>query len=180
MNSVLKKTAVTLLTAIVFYGLAYYEGRTADTAILRVYLSYPTLLFVAVVYGPLAGAASGLLGQIILQTGVPAPDWAAVICTTVYCALVGFFCRNIDIRSGFFDRKDATRFNNIQMLSAVSSVLALYPALSVLIRHVSWQDALHAGFFSAVNMILGGMLIATLFLALYAKTRLSAANFYRS
>ena len=180
MNSVLKKIAVVLLTGILFYVIAYYEGITENTAFLRVSYSYPALIFVSVIYGPLVGAAAGLLGQVILQTGVPVPDWAAVICTPVYCALIGFFTRKIDIRNGFFDRKDASQYNIVQISAALFSFQILYPAFTVLIRKVSLASALGLGVWMAIDVILGGMLIATLALALYAKTRLSAANFYRS
>lgn len=180
MSSILKKTAVVLCSAILFYVIGYYEGLAAGSAFLRVSYSYPVLVFVSVIYGPIVGAAAGLLGQIILQTGMPVTDWAAVICTPVYCALVGFFTRKIDIHNGFFDRKDASQYNKVQILAALFSFQILYPAFTVLIRRISLASALALGVWLAIDLILGGMLIATLALALYAKTRLSAANFYRS
>ena len=56
----------------------------------------------------------------------------------------------------------------------------IYPGLSVLLRHVEFQAAINYGFGRFIGMAIMNFVSGTLLLSLYAKSRINAANFYRS
>lgn len=180
MNPTFKKILLIILFGCGFYLIDQYDGIQTTIRNVRISYSFPLLAFCSVIYGPVVGGCAGLLGQVIVQTGELVPDWFAVIATVLYCVMIGLFCRKIDIGNGFFSRQDATFFNKVHIGASVIIFQFFYPLLNIIFNKIGIRDALTQGAIVSIDIVIGCMLLATMFLALYAKTRISAANFYRS
>ena len=179
MRSFGKNVVIILFAAGIYCVLERFVGISTSLDGIRITYAQPFIIWVSVLTGPLIGGITGGIGEILSQFGDPAWDWSMVICTILNCAAIGFFTRKIDINSGFFDRNDILYFDKVQVISNFFIWEIPYPALNFWLRGEELRIALGRGFWIAMNNSISCMMITSLFLALYAKTRMTAANFYR-
>lgn len=169
---------------IIFSGAYYVLERYAmvHTAFIYIPFSYahPVVNFAGLIYGPLFGAISCALGEFLSMLGNELYDWPAVFCAFLNCGSIGFAMRNNKIREGLFPRREQLRFDLTQFLSNLFCWAGLYPVLSSLLLQKNFQSMFTIGLGKAIGMSITNAIAGTLLLSLYAKTRISAANFYRS
>ena len=179
MRPTVKKVFVILFAAGIYCVLERFVGISTSLDGVRITYAQPFIIWVSVLNGPLIGGITGGIGEFLSQIWDPARDWATVICTILNCAAIGFFTRKIDVNSGFFDREDIFYFDKVQVLSNFIVWAIPYTVLNIRLNGEGLRTALARGFWIALNNSISCMIITSLFLALYAKTRMTAANFYR-
>lgn len=178
MKKILKNAAIIFLFAGIFYGLDFLESKYTAEAVFRVSIAYPFLNFIIVVFGPVIGGLAGILGNCLMQLGKVSPNWISIICSAVYCVGLGILTRSIDITNGFFMRKEVLQYNRSQAIQCILTEMILCPILSVLLLKADFLSVLNQGFWRSLTRILSCLFLTTLFLSLYARTRMSEANFY--
>lgn len=139
--------------------------------------SYAVLALIAVLYGPVAGLLTGLIGHFlkdILIWGSPWFSW--IIASGMIGLVLGLFARRINIEDGFFYKKEIILFNIAQILANIVGWFIVAPMLDVFIYaepadKVYLQGAV-AGCFNMITMgVLGSLLLAS-----YAKTRVQKGS----
>ena len=179
MNQILKS-----IRNIILFGLLYFLlKRYADvfTASIKITISYALafIFFVSVIHGPIIGAGAAALGTLIYQTVTNTFDWMIISCMAADCIFIGFFMSYLNIREGFFEKKDAVNFNNFQLLSHTICWIIFYPLLVYFILQEPLLETMMNGFFEVLGYYISCLIITTLLLDIYAQTRISEANFYR-
>lgn len=142
--------------------------------------TYPFLVFISVVNGPLVGGLSAALGKYLIQINAPSVDWILIICAFLNCAWIARGMKDVGIRNGVFNRIDILHFNNVQLLSNIVCWVLVYPLLTHFLLKVNLMEVFQSGIWTALGYFLSDVIAATLFLAIYAQSRMTAVNFYRN
>ncbi len=152
------------------------------TALGNLHITYaePFLVFISAVAGPISGAITGCIGQLIIQVREGDLDWPMTICAVLTCILIGFFTRSIEIKKGVFEKKEMASFNKVQILTNFLIWALAYPALTFFFTRTDLFNTFRMGFYIAVHNIISCTLLSTLFLAVYARTRMTPETFYRN
>ena len=174
------KNAVLLIIGSAIYAiLDSFMGINTAIPELQITYAYAFLSFVAVVWGPWAGAIVGLLGTAI-SFGV---QWYLDITTITgncaYGCILGLWTREIDIKNGFFDRKEMKIFNQNQIIANFVCCIILQPVQRMIMYKHPLYILMRGGLWPFFSRIFSVALLGTLFLAAYAKSRINAASFMR-
>lgn len=180
MRSFINKVLIVVFAASIYCVLERFEGISTSLESVRITYSQPFIVWISVLSGPLIGGISGGIGEVISQIGKVAWDWTKVLCTILNCAMIGFFTRKIDVKGGFFNRNDFFTFDQVQFISNFIVWEIPYTVLNMWLNKEELTMPLARGFWIALNYSISCMMLTSLFLALYSKTRMTAANFYRN
>lgn len=179
MRSFSKNLLIIIIGAGIYCVLERFVGISTSLDGVRITYAQPFIIWLSVLAGPLIGGITGGIGELLSQIGGPALDLSMVICTILNCSVIGFFTRKIDVNKGFFGKNEVFLFDKVQIISNFIIWEIPYTAIKVLIYRENLSAALERGFWIALNNSISCMLITSLFLALYAEARMTAANFYR-
>ena len=168
-----------IIAASIYCVLERFVGISTSLDGVRITYAQPFIVWIAVLTGPVIGGITGGIGEALSQIGTPSLDWITVLCTILNCVVIGHFTHNIDVNNGFCNRNDIFYFEKVQMISNCLVWEIPYTFLNFLVNKEKITIALYRGFWIAMNNSISCMLLTSLFLSLYAKTRMSAANFYR-
>lgn len=134
--------------------------------------AYAVLALIALLYGPIAGFATGLIGHFlkdILIWGSPWFSW--IIASAMIGLVIGILAKKIDIKDGVFDKKGILIFNLVQIVANIVGWFIVAPTLDILIYAEPADKVYLQGFVAGcVNMITVGVL-GSLLVGAYAKTR---------
>ena len=140
-------------------------------------LGIAILTVFAAIFGPIAGLLIGFIGHTLVDLtfgfGV---WWSWVIADALYGLAVGLFWKFYRIEEGGFGIKQAVIFNGVQILSNVLAWALIAPTLDILIYQepsdkVFLQGLVAASLNAAVVLILGTLLVIG-----YTKTRTKAGS----
>lgn len=181
MTSFLKKILYIAVFTAFYYVLERYMKITTAFRYIQFSYAQPVVNSASVIYGPVVGTFAGAFGELLICIWKGAPlDWVAVVCAALNCGTVGLSMIHSGVSEGFFLKRDVIRFNLTHFFSGMVCWGIIYPGLSVLLRHVEFQAAINYGFGRFIGMAIMNFVSGTLLLSLYAKSRINAANFYRS
>ena len=181
MISILKK----LVYIIIFSGVYYVFERylKIQTGFTYVSFSYaqPVLNSVSIIAGPLVGAFASAIGELLVfQSLDMAPNWVSAGCIFLYCGSIGLAMRNVNIKQGSFRKNDIMLFNHSHFFSGLVFWVILYPLLNRFFYHANFWEIFKTGLGRACGFWIMNFVTGTLLLSLFAKSRISAENFYGS
>ena len=180
MNQTLKNIFRIIFYGIIFFTIEHFLESTDIITQIQFSFSNPLMVFVSVIRGPAVGALSIAFGEFLEQLVHHQRDWLFILVSSINCAWIGYGMRNVDIHNGFFERSDVAHFNKVQVISNIICWVILRPLLNYLIHHTNVMEDLQKGFWVALGYFTSNLVAATIFLALYARSRITAANFYRN
>ncbi|MBR6088532.1 MAG: ECF transporter S component [Anaerolineaceae bacterium] len=180
MKEFLKKVLLIILFAGLFYFFERYRFILASEKHFHLCYSHPLLNFASVIFGPVIGGLAITLGMFFLHINEGPVRWLLMGCALLNCASIGFLMRKIDIKNGFFYRKDVIYFNFVQASSNYLIWWLIFPALHTLILHEPFRKYFEEGFIYALCLSISSSIVATMFLTLYSRARFSEANFYQN
>lgn len=96
--------------------------------------SYVVLALIAILYGPFAGLATGLIGHFlkdILIWGSPWFSW--IMASGVIGLVIGLSAKRINIEEGEFGKREIILFNLAQIIANIVGWFIVAPTLDVLI-----------------------------------------------
>ena len=134
--------------------------------------SYAILAFFALLFGPIAGLAIGLIGHFLKDTlmyGTPWISW--VIASGVVGLIIGFLSKNININDGIFGKKEILSFNVLQIFANAFAWFLIAPVLDILIYAEPANKVFLQGFVAGGTNILTIGILGTLLSVAYSKTR---------
>ena len=134
--------------------------------------SYAVLALIALLYGPIAGLATGLIGHFlkdILIWGSPWFSW--IIASGMIGLVIGLLAKRINVEDGIFAKKELITFNIAQIVANIVGWFIVAPTLDVWIyaepADKVYLQGLVAGSLNMITIgVLGSLLVTT-----YAKTR---------
>lgn len=94
--------------------------------------AYAVLALIALLYGPIAGLATGLIGHFlkdILIWGTPWFSW--IICSGIIGLVIGLLAKKINVEEGNFGKKEIITFNIAQIIANVIGWFIVAPTLDV-------------------------------------------------
>ena len=133
---------------------------------------YAFLALMAVIFGPLAGAAIGFVGHTLkdlILFGSPWFSW--IIASGITGLIIGLSKRRINIEEGQFNKKQAIIFNIYQIIANVIAWFIVAPTLDIVIYSEPIDKLYLQGAIAGIsNIVIVGVLGSSL-LYTYSKTR---------
>lgn len=176
----LKSAVIVIIAALVYMVLEDRVGINTAFEHIQITSAYPFLCFMSVVCGPVSGGMTAFLGTgLVFATEwyLDVPLWIANV---VLCVLVGSFTRDIDIQNGFFEKVEILRFNLVQALAHLFCWVLLRPGITSILNRSPFFPLMKDGIWNFLSNAFSTMLLGTLFLLIYARSRFNASNFYRN
>lgn len=155
-------------------ALFFVLGRFASIPVFAntsVNIQYALLAFMAVVFGPVAGALIGLIGHALIDFTTYGPWWSWILTSAVVGLIIGFLGRKIDTESGSFTKKDAIRFNIANVIGNAIGWILIAPTLDILIYQEPANKVYTQGLIAGTANIVTTAIIGTLLLYAYSKTK---------
>ncbi|QJC50443.1 ECF-type riboflavin transporter substrate-binding protein [Paenibacillus albicereus] len=134
--------------------------------------TYVLLALFAVLYGPLAGLLTGLIGHTLKDAifyGAPWFSW--VVGSALVGLIIGLASRKIDVRDGEFGTKELIRFNLYQIVANAAAWFVAAPVLDIVIYAEPVNKVFTQGLVAGLSNIVTVAVLGSLLLAAYAKTR---------
>lgn len=132
---------------------------------------YAVLGFFAVVYGPLAGLLIGLIGHSLIDLTFGSLWWSWIIATMFVGFATGFLCKGIPVESGELGLKGVARFSFTSIVVHAIAWIGIAPALDILIYSEPSDKIFTQGAIAATVNVLTTVVIGSLLLLAYSKTR---------
>jgi Predicted membrane protein len=125
------------------------------------------LAFLSAVFGPIVGAAVGVVGHALGDMFFNGSAWWSwVFPEAVFAIAVGAFANKYGVKEGAFGKKEIILFNVTQVIGNAAAWIVLAPVLDILI----YKEPVQKVFVQGLGAWLGNILIiATLLTVGYAK-----------
>jgi len=134
--------------------------------------AYGFALFIATIYGPIAGGLSAFIGHALsdaIQYG--SPWWSWVIASGVAGFIFGIAYKFTNVEEGELTWKDIFKINLFQVIANVISWIVIAPVLDILVYAEPSNKVFIQGVTAAMMNIISAGVIGTLLLAVYVATK---------
>jgi len=134
--------------------------------------AYGFALFIATLYGPIAGGLSAFIGHALsdaIQYG--SPWWSWVIASGVAGFVFGIAYKFTKIEEGEFTVKDIIKVNIFQVIANAISWLVVAPVLDIIIYAEPSDKVFIQGVTAAIMNIISAGVIGTLLILAYVATK---------
>ncbi len=175
--SMFRKSPVVTIVAIgigaaLFFVLARFVAIPSPVPNTNISIQYALLGFMAVLFGPVAGLAIGLIGHMLSDMSFGwGIWWSWVLASGVAGFLMGFAGQKADLTKDSFGKAAILKFNLWQVIAHVASWVVVAPLLDILIyAEPASKVFLQGAVAGAVNIVTTGIL-GTLLLLGYAAAR---------
>lgn len=137
--------------AVLFFLLGAFVAIPSPIETVNICLQYGILAFLAMVCGPLTGAAVGLLGHIAIDLYFGEPCWSWILASCAFGGLLGILTNVTGLRSASFDRENLVQFNLCQLATHVVCWAGIAPVLEILLYSESMDRIFEQGLTAAVS-----------------------------
>lgn len=169
-NDSVKKVVATGIGAALFFVLARFVAIPSGIPNTNIAFQYGIQAVFAVLYGPVVGCLSGAIGHILTDISWGGVWWTWVFATAVYGLVVGFFAKKINVKDGFFSRKEIIRFVIANVVANILSWIVVAPIGDILIYKEDASLVFTQGVVAAIVDCIFAVLIGGLLLYGYSKT----------
>lgn len=133
-------------------------------------LTYAFLAMIGVIFGPIAGLLTGLIGHTLKDMMTYGVWWSWIIASGVMGLIVGLAYKKINISEGLFGKKQIMIFNIYQVVANLVAWFVVAPALGILIYGEAAKKEFVQGAIAGISNIVSVAIFGTLLLYLYSKT----------
>ena len=178
----MKKFSVQTIVAIgigaaLFFVLGRFVAIPSPVPNVNISVQYGLLGFLAVVYGPIAGALVGLIGHALIDFSFGwGVWWSWVIASGVFGLLMGLAAMLLKLEEGEIGRKGLIKFNIIQLVAHIICWGGVAPVLDILIYSEPLDKLFAQGLMSAVANAVTTAIVGSLLCVAYAATRTRAGS----
>ena len=187
----MKRRLIRILMTVVSIGLFAFLHDHAIIPLsvehVRISYAYPFRDVISVVLGPLAGGLVGSVGMLLSSEDFSLGSILMIVLNGLDGVLIGLLCRKIDVKNGFFGKNDLLTFLKSFTFSHFLCFVVIRSVVLFIYGHNQGMAAasympgvLSAGLWMFLIDAVLSLDVATLLLVVFAKTRVSEANFYRS
>lgn len=173
----MKKSPVITVVAIgigaaLFFVLGRFVAIPSPVPNTNIALQYGLLAFMATLFGPIAGLLIGLIGHALIDFSYGwGIWWSWVIASAVFGCLMGFAARKIQLSEGEFEKKDALRFNLIQVAGHVIAWGLIAPVLDIVMYAEPANKVFTQGLVGGISNIVTTAVVGTLLCIAYASAK---------
>lgn len=173
----MKKSPVRTIVAVgvgaaLFFVLGRFVAIPSPVPNTNISLQYGLLAFMAVLFGPLAGALIGLIGHALIDFSYGwGIWWSWVIASAVFGCLIGFLGQRIKLAEGEFGTKDIVRFNVGQFIGHLVAWVVIAPVLDILMYAEPANKVFVQGLVGGAANFVTTAIVGTLLCVAYAAAR---------
>ena len=163
-NDGVKKVVATGIGAALFFVLARFVAIPSGIPNTNIALQYAVQAVFAVLYGPVVGCLVGFIGHVLTDMSWGGVWWSWVAGTAAYGLIVGLFAKKINVKDGYFSKKEITTF----VVANLIANLVAWPVVAALGDIIFYKEpanlvitqlAVAAVVDFALAVVLGGLLL---------------------
>ena len=171
-----KKLGVIAVGAVLFFLLGRFVAIPSPIDTVNICLQYGLLAFLAVVFGPMTGTLTGLLGHILIDLSYGEICWSWILASAAFGSLVGVLANVTRLNSGNLLREGIVKFNLIQVAIHVVCWAGIAPVLEILLYSESMDRIFEQGLTAAIINAVTTAIVGSALLAAYAALKSKAAS----
>ena len=178
----MKKFSVKTIVAIgigaaLFFVLGRFVAIPSPVANTTVSVQYGLLAFLAMVYGPVAGALVGLIGHALIDFSAGwGVWWSWVIASGVFGLLMGLSAKLLKMDEAEMGKKGLIKFNVAQLVCHLICWLAVAPVLDVYLMGEPWDKLIAQGLTAAIANAVTTAIVGSLLCVAYSATKTKAGS----
>ena len=178
----MKKFSVKSIVAIgigaaLFFVLGRFVAIPSPVPNVNVCVQYGLLAFMAVVYGPVAGALIGLIGHALIDFSYGwGIWWSWVIASGVFGLLVGFAAKLLKMDEAEMGKKGLVKFNIGQVVSHIICWIVVANVLDILMYQEPLDKILAQSFWATGVNAVTTAIIGSLLCVAYVATKTKAGS----
>ena len=142
-------------------------------------LGIAVLSIFAALFGPIAGFLVGFIGHTLVDLTWGGVWWTWVIADALYGLAIGIFWKLYRVEEGGFGVKQALIFNAVQIVANLLAWVAIAPTLDILVYEEPSDKVYLQGLVAGSLNIVVVLILGTLLLFSYSKTRTKAGSLRR-
>ncbi len=139
-------------------------------------IQYAVLGVLGVLFGPIVGFLTGLIGHVLIDLSWGSPWWSWIVGSGVFGFIVGIVSKKIDMEAGVFGSKEIALFNGFQIAAHIGAWGMIAPGLDILIYSEPVVKAFTQGIAAAIMNGVSTAVIGTVLLIGYAKTKVGTGS----
>ena len=178
----MKKFSVKTIVAIgigaaLFFVLGKFVAIPSPVPNTTINVQYGLLAFMAVVFGPVAGALVGFIGHMLIDMAAGwGIWWSWVICSGIFGLLMGLAAKGMKMDEGKLGKKDLVVFNAAQVVIHLLCWVLLASVLDVYMMGEPWDKLFAQGLMAAIGNIVTTAIVGSLLCVAYAATKTKAGS----
>ena len=178
----MKKFSVKSIVAIgigaaLFFVLGRFVSIPSPVPNTNISVQYGLLAFLAVVYGPVAGALIGFIGHTLIDFSFGwGIWWSWVIASAVFGLLMGFGCKKLNLEEGKIGKKEIVTFNVAQLIAHAICWGAVAPALDIWWYSEPVEKLFAQGLVAGIANAVTTAIVGTLLCVAYSSTKTKAGS----
>ena len=178
----MKKFSVQTIVAIgigaaLFFVLGKFVAIPSPVPNTSVTTQYGLLAFMAVVFGPIAGALIGFVGHMLIDFAAGwGIWWSWVIASGVFGLLMGLAGKLLKINGGELGKKGLIKFNIAQFVSHLVCWMAVAPVLDVYMMGEPWDKLIAQGLMAGLGNSVTTAIVGSLLCIAFAGTKTKAGS----
>ena len=173
MKNLSVKTIVAIgIGAALFFVLGRFVAIPSPVPNTNISTQYGLLAFMAVLFGPVAGALIGFIGHALIDFSYGwGIWWSWVIASACFGVIIGLVSSRLRLDDGEFGSKGAITFNVFQVIGHAVSWIVIAPVLDILMYKEPANKVFLQGVVGGLSNIITTAIIGTLLCAAYAASR---------
>ena len=181
-ETLMKKFSVKTIVAIgigaaLFFVLGRFVSIPSPVANTNISVQYGLLAFMAVVYGPLAGALIGLIGHALIDFSFGwGVWWSWVLASAVFGLLMGLFTKLLKIQENEIGKKGLIKFNIAQVVCHIIAWGGVAPLLDIFLMGEPMDKVFTQGLVAGVANAVTTAIVGSLLCIAYAATKPKAGS----
>ena len=178
----MKKFSVKSIVAIgigaaLFFVLGRFVSIPSPVPNTNISVQYGLLAFLAVVYGPVAGALIGFIGHTLIDFSLGLGIWWSwVIASAVFGLLMGLSAKVLKMDEAQIGKKGLIKFNLSQVVCHLASWMVVAPVLDVYMMGEPWDKLIAQGLMAGIANAVTTAIVGSLLCVAYAATKTKAGS----
>lgn len=178
----MKKFSVKSIVAIgigaaLFFVLGRFVSIPSPVPNTNISVQYGLLAFLAVVYGPVAGALIGFIGHTLIDFSFGwGIWWSWVIASAVFGLLVGLSAKVLKMDEAQIGKKGLIKFNLSQVVCHLVTWIVVASVLDVYMMGEPWDKVITQGLMAGVANAVTTAIVGSLLCVAYAATKTKAGS----
>lgn len=169
-NDSVKKVVATGIGAALFFVLARFVAIPSGIPNTNITFQYAIQAVFAVLYGPVVGCLSGFIGHVLTDMSWGGVWWSWAFATAVYGLVVGLFANRINVKDGYFAKKEILAFVIANLLANALAWLVIAPVGDIVIYKEDANLVFTQGLVAGAGDFLFAVVLGGLLLFGYSKT----------
>ena len=169
-NESVVKVVATGIGAALFFVLARFVSIPSGIPNTNITFQYAIQAVFAVLYGPIVGCLSGFIGHVLADMSWGGVWWSWAFATAVYGLIVGFFAKKINVKDGYFGKKEILFFILANLVANAVAWGVIAPVGDILIYKEDPNLVFTQGLVAGLGDFLFACIIGGIILFGYSKT----------